>query len=117
MKHHDRNRKFGRPRNQRKALLASLIRALVLHDRIETTLARAKEVRPRVEKLITKGRNATLAARRAILSELGGDKETADALVKTVAPRYKERAGGYTRIVKTAPRKGDASPMAIIELV
>lgn len=117
MKHHDKNRKFGRKQSERRGFLRSLMRALVLKERIKTTEARAKEIRPRVEKLVTKGRANTLTSYRSIISDLGGDEEVAQKLVKTLSPRYKERAGGYLRITKAARRKGDGSPMAVIEFV
>ena len=115
MRHGNHNRKFGRETDQRAALLKSLARSLVLKGHIKTTEARAKEIRPMVEKLITKGKSATLANRRALISQLG-DITTANKLIKT-AENYKERAGGYLRIVKMVQRKGDASPMALIEFV
>lgn len=115
MRHGNTNRKFGRETNERRALLKSLARSLVLKGRIQTTEAKAKEVRPLVEKLVTKGKNATLANKRALVSQLG-DIGTANKLIKT-AEGYKTRTGGYLRIVKMGPRKGDASPMAVIEFV
>ncbi len=115
MRHGNHNRKFGRERGQRKALMHSLMRSLVIKGKITTTEAKAKELRPSIEKLLTKGRTATLANRRILISELG-DAATADKLIKT-AKNYESRAGGYTRIVKMLPRKGDASKMALIEFV
>lgn len=115
MKHHRTNRKLGRERNQRKALLKSLARSLVLRGRIQTTEAKAKEVRGMVEKMVTRGKNASVANRRLLISALG-DATTAAKLIKT-SEGYKERAGGYTRIVKMSPRKGDAAAMAMIEFV
>jgi large subunit ribosomal protein L17 len=115
MRHGNHNRKFGRETDQRAALLKSLARSLVLRGRIQTTEARAKEIRPLVEKLVTKGKSATIANRRALVVALG-DAAAANKLIKT-AEGFKDRAGGYTRIVKMLPRKGDASPMAMIEFV
>lgn len=115
MRHGNHNRKFGRETDQRAALLKSLARSLVLKGRIQTTEAKAKEIRPMVEKLITKGKSATIANRRLLISQLG-DAATANKLIKT-AEAYKDRAGGYVRIVKMVQRKGDASPMALIEFV
>jgi large subunit ribosomal protein L17 len=112
MRHGNHNRKFGRETDQRAALLRSLARSLVLKGRITTTEARAKEIRPMVEKLVTRGKSATLANRRLLISELG-DAASANKLIKT-AEGYKDRAGGYIRIVKMVQRKGDASPMALI---
>lgn len=115
MRHGNVNRKFGRERGQRKAMLASLARNLIIKGRIKTTEARAKEIRPMVEKMVTKGKTATLASRRALIAALH-DERVVRKLVKT-ADTYKERSGGYLRIVKMGPRKGDAAPMAIIEFV
>ncbi len=115
MRHHNTNRKLGRETGQRGALLKSLARSLVIRGKMQTTEARAKEVRGVVEKLVTKAKNPTLANTRAIISALG-DASTSKKLIKK-AEEYTERAGGYTRIVKMGPRKGDASPMALIEFV
>lgn len=115
MRHGNVNRKFGRKTDERRALMRSLARSLVLKGSIQTTEARAKEVRPMVEKLLTRGKTDTLQNRRMLLAALG-DIETANKLIKT-AENYKERPGGYLRIVKMGPRKGDASPMAVIEFV
>ena len=115
MRHGNHNRIFGRETDQRAALLKSLARSLVLKGHIQTTEARAKEIRPMVEKLITRGKSATVANRRLLVAQLG-DEATVTKLFKT-AENYKERAGGYIRIVKMVQRKGDASPMALIEFV
>ena len=115
MRHGNVNRKFGRQSGQRKALLRSLARSLVLRGRITTTVAKAKEIRPLVEKMVTRGRAPTLANRRLLIAALG-DQKTATKLIST-AKNYDGRAGGYLRIVKMAPRKGDAAPMALIEFV
>ena len=119
MRHHNSVRKFGRESNQRLALIRSLAKNLILNGRIMTTVARAKEVRPFVEKLVTKSRTDSLATRRYLVSHLalGDDAEPMTKLMTDLAPKYKERAGGYTRIVKVNARKGDASPMAVIEFV
>ncbi len=117
MRHHNANRKFGRSSNQRHALLKGLAASLITHGRILTTEAKAKELRPNVEKLVTKAKNPTLAARRLLLSGFYNNEIVVSKLISDIAPRYAERPGGYTRIVKLAPRKGDASPMAIIEFV
>ncbi len=114
MRHGNVNRKFGREKGQRKALLTSLTRSLVLRGRIETSLAKAKEIRPLVEKLVTRGKSVTLANRRHITALLGD--RLAAKLIKTSAT-YKERPGGYLRITKMGPRKGDASERAVIEFV
>lgn len=116
MRHHNANRKLGRSRDQRRALLKSLASELVVHGKITTTLAKAKELRPHFEKILTTARTGTLAARRKVASELA-TKAQVKRMVDEIAPRYKERTGGYTRIVKLGRRMGDASPMAVIELV
>jgi large subunit ribosomal protein L17 len=115
MRHGNHNRKFGRKTDERRALLGGLCRSLIIRGKIKTTEAKAKEIRPMVEKLLTKAKSATLANRRALVSILG-DEKTATKIIKT-AGAYTDRAGGYTRIIKMGPRKGDAAPMAVIEFV
>jgi large subunit ribosomal protein L17 len=114
--HHVSGRKFGLYKDQRKALLRSLTAELIRHERIVTTLAKAKETRIVAEKLITHGKKGTLHHRRVALSQVPND-----AAVKKVfndlARRYDERPGGYTRITKLGPRQGDGAQMAVIELV
>lgn len=119
MRHHDKNRKFGRERKVRIAFIRSLIRALVVHGRIETTLPRAKEIRPLVEKLVTIARKgkSDLATVRLLTATMGGQRDVAAALMKDYAPKYADRNGGYTRIVKLPNRLSDGSEMAIIEFV
>ncbi len=116
MNHHSSKRKFGRETGQRDALIRSLARSLVVHGKISTTLAKAKELRPFIEKLITKGRTGTIASRR-LVSERIGDGREVKILMDEIAPKYKERAGGYTRITRLPKREADASPMAQIEFV
>lgn len=115
MRHHNQNRKFGRVRKVRKALMNSLARSLVLHQKIETTEAKAKELRPFVEKLVTKGKKATVSMRRIISEKVG--LRASKVLVDQIAKKYDERKGGYTRIVKMKKRLSDGSPIAIIEFV
>lgn len=115
MRHGNVNRKFGRIKGQRTAFLRSLARNLVVKGKIKTTEARAKEIRPLVEKLVTKGKNPTLANRRILIAELGA-AVTANKVIK-IAGNYGARSGGYLRITKMGPRKGDAAPMAVIEFV
>lgn len=117
MKHHNSIRTLGRPRDQRKALLSSLAEALVLHGKILTTEARAKELRPYIERLVTRGKKGTLAARRDIIAILDGREVIAKKLVEEIAPRYKERPGGYTRITKVVKRSSDGRKSAVIEWV
>jgi large subunit ribosomal protein L17 len=116
MRHQRAGKKFGRPTNQREALYRSLISALFLHDRITTTEARARAIRAHAEKLITLARQPTLHHRRLAIAELQHNAAI-DRLFTDIGPRMKARPGGYTRMVKLAPRFGDAAPMAIIELV
>jgi large subunit ribosomal protein L17 len=97
-------------------MLANLATSLFRHGRIQTTETKAKRLRPLAERLITKAKRGDLAARRLVLTTVR-DKDVVYALFSDIAPRYSNRHGGYTRIVKTGPRKGDAAPMAIIELV
>ena len=116
MRHHNSNRKFGRETDQRRALMKSLALSLIERGRITTTLAKAKELKSFIEKLVTQARKAELAARREVARKLGVKKVVQKFLDET-APKYKERKGGYTRLIKVANRYGDASPMAIIEFV
>lgn len=117
MRHHNNVRKFGRTRSQRGALLKGLVLALVAHGKIETTEAKAKELRPFVEKMVTKANIGTLASRRLVISRLYNLTAEANKLINDIAPKYKDRTGGYTRITKLPRRAGDASKMAIIEFV
>ena len=115
MRHLKKGRKFGREKNQRKAFLKSLIFNLAKRGKIKTTEARAKEIKPLMEKLITRAKKEGLSNYRILVSRIG--QLTAKKLIKEIAPKYKERNGGYTRIIKAPRRKGDASKMAIIELI
>jgi large subunit ribosomal protein L17 len=109
-------RKLNRTSAHRKAMLGNMAAALVKHEQIKTTLPKAKELRPVVEKLITLGKRGNLHARRQAIAVLG-DAALAAKLFDTLAPRYAERRGGYTRVLKAGIRYGDNAPMAIIELV
>ena len=115
MRHGNVNRKFGREKNQRAALLKSLARSLVIRGKMTTTLAKAKEIRPMVEKMVTRGKTGSLSARRLLIAQLGDERVTSK-LIKTAAT-YQDRTGGYLRITKMGPRKGDAAEMAVIEFV
>jgi large subunit ribosomal protein L17 len=117
MRHKRKNRKFGRKANVRRGFIRSLAVALLTHETIKTTEARAKELRPYIEKMVTTARTGDMTARRAIASRLGNQETLANKLVNDIAPRYEGRSGGYTRITKLPHRSGDASPMAIIEFV
>ena len=117
MRHQVKGRSFGRPTNQRRALLRSLARSLILHEHISTTEAKAKELRPFVERLVTYGKNDTLASRRLALARLGGDAESVKKLFSAIAPRYADRAGGYLRIVKRISHAADGRTSAYIAFV
>ena len=116
MRHGVSGRKFDMPTAQRLALFRGLVRELILHERITTTVIRAKEMRPFAEKLITLGKDGSVNARRKALTFVT-DKDVIDKLFSDVAPRYATRPGGYTRIVKLGKRIGDGTDMAMIELV
>ena len=117
MRHRMSGRKLNRTASHRKAMFSNMAAALVKHEQIRTTLPKAKELRPVVDKLITLGKRGNLHARRQAISALGGDTALAAKLFDTLAPRYAERQGGYTRVIRGGFRYGDAAPMAIIELV
>ena len=117
MQHRQKGRTFGRKRDQRKAFLSSLAEALILREKILTTEARAKEIRPYVESLVTMARKNTIATRRILAEKLGGRKATAKKLVEVLAPRFKERAGGYLRITKVVKRASDGRRSAVIEFI
>lgn len=116
MKHGIKQRKLGRTTSHRKAMLANMAAALVKHEQIVTTLPKAKELKPYVEKLITLGKKGGLANRRKAIATMR-DQDQVAKIFETLAPRYKERNGGYTRVLKAGFRYGDAAPMAVIELV
>ena len=116
MSHGLSGRKLNRRTQARKALFANLAVALLKHEQIRTTLPKAKDLRPQVEKLITLGKRGDLHARRQALAVLR-DEKIVGKLFSGLAERYKERNGGYTRVLKAGFRYGDAAPMAIIELV
>ena len=116
MKHNVTQKKLNRTTSHRKALLMNLSNALIKHEQITTTLPKAKELRPFVEKIITLGKNGDLTSRRKAISILQDDKNI-KKIFDIIADRYKERSGGYTRIVKIGNRFGDNAPTAIIELV
>ena len=110
------NRKLGRPTDHRKAMLRALVTYLLENGKVETTLARAKEVGPMTEKMITLGKKNTLASRRQAMAYVTKEAVVAK-LFSEIAPEYANCYGGYTRIVKIGPRRGDCAEMAIIELV
>ena len=116
MKHNITHRKLNRTTSHRKALLMNLSNSLIKHEQITTTLSKAKELRPFVEKIITLGKKGDLVSRRKAISILQDQKNT-KKIFDVISERYKERSGGYTRIIKIGNRFGDNAPTAIIELV
>ena len=117
MRHKLKGRKLGVTSSHRKAMFGNLCHALIKHEQILTTLPKAKDLRPVVERLITLAKRGTLHAKRQAIAELHNDKIIAEKLFTTIAERYKERKGGYTRVLKAGFRVGDNAPLAIIELV
>lgn len=115
-RHINIGRKFSRNKGPRKALFRSLATSIILYEKVKTTLPKAKEIRPMIEKLITTAKAGDLNALRELNTVLY-DKKAVEKLLKELAPLYKERKGGYTRIVKVGNRMGDNAPMAIIELL
>ena len=116
MRHGMSGRKLNRTKSHRKALFMNLSQALIKHEQIKTTLPKAKDLRPIVEKLVTLGKRGGLHARRQLISHLQNEV-LANKLLTVLADRYKGRPGGYTRVLKAGFRYGDAAPMAIIEFV
>jgi large subunit ribosomal protein L17 len=116
MRHKVKGRKFDRPGDERKALFRGLVKDLMRHERLKTTEAKAKEVRPLAEKMITLGKDGTVHARRQAMAFIN-DKDIVKKLFDDIAPRFAERPGGYTRIIKLGQRYGDGASMAQLELV
>src|SRR6202034_3237384 len=117
MRHKKTKHKLSRDSAHRKALLMSLSKEIIEHERIKTTEAKAKAVKPEIEKLITLAKTDTLHARRQALAALSQDKFAVHRLFVDAAPRYAERPGGYTRILKLGPRRSDSTEMVFLELV
>ncbi len=115
MRKRKKGKKLGRRKDQRKALKKSLARSLFLEERIKTTKAKGTELRSFSEKIITRAKKGDLDARRRLAKLF--EKEVVDKLVSEIAPRYKDRKGGYTRVLKLGPRKSDGTEMVIVELV
>ncbi len=116
MRHAKTHRKFGRRSDHRKAMLANLACALIKHEQISTTLPKAKDLRPVVEKLVTLGKRGDLHARRQAIAQIR-DLAMVKKLFEVIAPRYKSRKGGYIRLMKAGFRYGDSAPVAVIEFV
>jgi large subunit ribosomal protein L17 len=119
MRHRHGGRKLNRTSAHRKAMFVNMAAALIKHEQIKTTLPKAKELRPVVDRLITLGKRGedNLHARRQAITKLGGDAKLADKLFTILAQRYAERPGGYTRVLRAGFRYGDNAPLALIELV
>lgn len=117
MRHRKQRGKLSRSAAHRKALMRNLCKEVIEHERIKTTEAKAKALRPEIEQLITLAKRGDLHARRQALSTLGQDKFAVYKLFEDVAPRYAQRPGGYTRILKLGPRRSDSTEMVFIELV
>lgn len=117
MRHGNNVRKFGRDKTQKKALLNSLALNLIVREKIKTTEPKAKELRPFIEKLVTRAKGGSLATRRLIIAKLSNRSAEVKKLFEVIAPRYADKKGGYTRVLKLGTRKSDGAPMAIIEFV
>ena len=116
MRHRQAGRKLNRTSSHRKSLFKNMAQALIKHEQIVTTLPKAKELKRVIEKLITLGKKSNLHARRLAFNQIR-DKEMVSKLFGTLAPRYSDRSGGYSRVLKAGFRYGDSAPMAVIELV
>jgi large subunit ribosomal protein L17 len=116
MRHRLKGRKLNRTSSHRKAMLANMAVSLVMNEQIKTTLPKAKEIRPYIEKLVTLARNSDLAARRLLISRIK-DQGAVEKLIAVLGKRYSERPGGYTRIIKAGFRFGDVAPVAYVEFV
>jgi large subunit ribosomal protein L17 len=116
MRHQKNTRKLGRTSQHRDAMLANLVASLIIHKRVKTTLAKAKAARPLAEKLVTLGKGGTLHDRRLAVAKIG-QRDAISKLFKEIAPGFKDRNGGYTRIVKLGPRQSDSAPVAFLEWV
>src|SRR3954464_13379316 len=117
MRHQKQRGKLSRDSAHRKALMKNLCKEVIEHERIQTTAAKAKAVKPELEKLITLAKRGDQHARRQAMSQLGQDKFVVYKLFEEIAPRYAERQGGYTRILKLGPRPSDSTEMVFLELV
>lgn len=121
MRHRIAGRKFGLPSDQRRALLRGLVRSLLIHRKIETTEARAKDIRVIAEKIVTRAKDDSIHARRIVRAYIGGrtvqDEELVNDVFTVLGPQFKDRPGGYTRMAKVGLRRGDGAPIVILELV
>lgn len=117
MRHSNNVRKFGRDKTQKRALMNSLALNLIVRGKIKTTEPKAKELRPFIEKLVTRAKSGAPATRRAIMSKLSNQGREVKKLFEVIAPKYKDVQGGYTRVLKLGARKSDGAAMAIIEFI
>ena len=116
MRHQKNTRKLGRTSQHRDLMLANIVASLIIHKRVKTTLAKAKTARPLAEKLVTLGKGGTLHDYRLAVAKIG-QKDAVTKLFKEIAPGFKDRKGGYTRIIKLGPRQSDSAPVAFLEWV
>lgn len=117
MRHHNNTRKFGRDKTQKRALMNSLALNLIVREKIKTTEPKAKELRPFIEKLVTNAKKGDMATRRLIIAKLSNRGKEVKKLFEVIAPKYADKKGGYTRVLKLGARKSDGAKMAIIEFV
>lgn len=117
MRHLVKGKKLGRKRAHRLALLRNLMTALIIHERIETTEAKAKYMKPKIERLINRAKKGNLAAKQAVLKDVYNNRTVAKKMMEVIAPKYAKRVGGYVRVIKIGKRMGDAAEMAMIEFV
>jgi large subunit ribosomal protein L17 len=121
MRHRIGGRQFGLPSDQRRALLKGLVRSLIIYKRIETTETRAKDIRVIAEKLVTKAKEDTVHARRIARTHIGGhsadDEDIINELFNVIAPQFKDRPGGYTRMARKSIRRGDGAPIVVLEFI
>ncbi len=117
MRHGNNKRKFGRVRKVRNALINSLALNLIIREKIKTTEPKAKELRPFMEKLVTSAKKGDIATRRLVIAKLSNRRPEVKKLFEVIAPKYADRKGGYTRVLKLGSRKSDGAPMAVIEFV
>ncbi len=117
MSYKGRTRKFGRKKDVRNSFIRSLARNVILHEKVVTTEARAKSIRPIVERLVTKARDNSLQTRRFLLSKFCNDEKVVEKLIGNLGPKYKDRNGGYTRVIKVEKTPGSGRDVAVIEFV
>ncbi len=117
MRHRQIGRKLGRVKGQRTALIRSLLTALILHEKIETTEAKAKTLKPKIEKLMTYAKRGTLADKQRLMKHLYNNQIVVSKMIRVLGTRYKDRTGGYVRVVKKGYRAGDNAPVSVIEFV